>query len=108
MGFTNAFIAVITLVVVVVIVLNPLFNLLDNLTGIKNISDSIPQTGTDPETGKVVTVSNGIPFFGEAIFLLGGVGLFLTLGTLLYLIRNAPNTYPPQPPISYPIYRRRY
>jgi hypothetical protein len=103
MGFTNAFIAILTLVVVVVIVLNPFFNLLDNLSTIKNNTDSVAQTGTNPDTGEVVVVSNGIPFFGEAIFLFSGVGFFLTLAVILYIIRNAPsnNYYPPQQPPMY-------
>jgi hypothetical protein len=107
MGFTNAFIAIITLVVVVVIVLNPFFNLLDNLSTVKNNTDSIPQTGTNQETGEVVTVSTGIPFLGQAIFLFSGIGFFLTLAVILYIIRNAPsnNYYPPQQP---PIYGGRF
>jgi hypothetical protein len=105
MGFTNAFIAIITLIVVVVIILNPMFNLLDNLTGIKNQTDSIAQTGTNYDTGQVVIVSNGIPFFTEAIYLIGGTGFFLTLAVVLYLIRFAPNTYPPQQGSSGVVYR---
>ena len=100
MGFTNAFIAIVTLIVVVVIVLNPFFSLLNQLAGIKDATDSVPQTGTNQDTGEVVVVSNGIPFFGQAIFLFSGIGFFLTLAVILYLIRNAPSTsyYPPQDP----------
>jgi hypothetical protein len=98
MGFVNAFVAILTLVVVVVIVLNPFYNLLDNLQTVKDTTDSIPQRGVDMETGEVHTVSMGIPFFAEAIFLFSGLGLFLTLAVVLYIIRNAPSTYPPQQP----------
>jgi hypothetical protein len=101
MGFTNAFIAIITLIVIVVILLNPLYNLLDNLTTIKNQTDTIEQKGTNYETGEIEVVSTGIPFMTETIFLFSGVGFFLTLGVVLYLIRFAPNTYPPQQP-GYP------
>ena len=105
MGALKMGVGVLIFILVVVVIAQPLTSILDATQGLRDKASTTPMYGTDSD-GNVVMVGYANQGGDLTEILLFGIGLFMTIGFIIWLVMRAPNE--PDYPDPYQYQRGNY